>query len=51
MDFEEPVDEPTIHNFEELYKAPSEQARAAGRVTQKQLEITELTNSECFGED
>ena len=54
VDFREPSEEVTVHNFEELFKEPSiEESKQGqwGRTTQRQLEITELTNSECFGED
>jgi len=40
-----------MHNYQELYKDPTEEQVELGLTTQRQLEITELTNSESFGED
>ena len=52
VDFVEPQTEPNIHDFEDQYKSPTDEERKVdGLITQRQLEITELTNSECFGED
>lgn len=45
-------EEVTLHNFEQLFKDPgSSYSTTQYRSTQRQLEITELTSSECFGED
>ena len=51
IDFTVPDKDPTIHNYKNLYNEPTPELRQLGQVNQRQIEITELTNSESFGED
>ena len=52
VDFVELQEEPSIHNFELMYKDPTpDQLVNREGITTRQLEVTELTGFECFGED
>ena len=41
----------TVHDYHEQFKEPTDAQRKAGFVKHIQLEVTELGNAECFGED
>ena len=45
------LDDVTKFNYDDLFKDPSEDEIRMGKTTQRQLEITELTTPESFGED
>ena len=41
----------TVHDYHEQFREPTEFQRESGMTKNIQLEVTELGNAECFGED